>query len=75
MSASVGDRFVIHGRTVGNPQRHGVVIEIGGVDGGPPFVVRWGDGAMGRGGERARGRSSPATPPVELHVTRQPVRI
>ncbi|WP_163554011.1 DUF1918 domain-containing protein [Candidatus Frankia alpina] len=51
MSASVGDRFVIHGRTVGNPQRHGVVIEIGGADGGPPFVVRWGDGARRREGE------------------------
>ncbi|WP_261566106.1 DUF1918 domain-containing protein [Frankia gtarii] len=42
MSAPVGDGFVIHGRTVGSPPRHGVVIEIGGVDGGPPFVVRWG---------------------------------
>ncbi|WP_261554844.1 DUF1918 domain-containing protein [Frankia tisae] len=47
MSASVGDRGVVHGHTVGSPQRHGAMIEIGGVDGGPPFVVRWGDGHEG----------------------------
>ena len=47
MRASVGDRFVVHGRTVGSPERHGVIIEVRGEGGGPPFLVRWDDGHEG----------------------------
>ncbi|WP_018636610.1 DUF1918 domain-containing protein [Parafrankia elaeagni] len=47
MYASVGDRFVVHGRTVGDPERHGSIIEVRGTGGGPPFMVRWDDGHEG----------------------------
>lgn len=47
MYASVGDRVVVHGRTVGSPERHGIVIEVRGAAGAPPFVVRWDDGHEG----------------------------
>jgi len=43
MQASVGDRIVIKGHRVGEPERDGEVIEILGSDGEPPYVVRWGD--------------------------------
>jgi len=43
MQASVGDRIVIKGHRVGEPERDGEVIEIVGSDGEPPYVVRWGD--------------------------------
>ena len=44
MRASVGDRIVIRGRRVGEPDRDCEVLEVRGVDGGSPYVVRWGDG-------------------------------
>lgn len=43
MRASVGDRIVIKGHRVGEPDRDCEVLEVHGADGGPPFVVRWGD--------------------------------
>jgi Domain of unknown function (DUF1918) len=42
MRASVGDRVVIPGRRVGEPNRECEVLEVRGVDGGSPYVVRWG---------------------------------
>lgn len=44
MHASVGARFVIHGGQVGEPDRHGEVLEVRGDDGGPPYLVRLDDG-------------------------------
>jgi Domain of unknown function (DUF1918) len=44
MQATVGDRVCVHSRTVGSPERHGVVVEVRGSNGGPPFVIRWDDG-------------------------------
>ena len=41
MHASVGDRIVIRGHHVGEPDRDCEVLEVRGSDGGPPFVVRW----------------------------------
>jgi hypothetical protein len=41
MRASVGDELVIRGRHVGDVDREGVIIEIHGDDGGPPYLVRW----------------------------------
>lgn len=43
MRASVGDRIIIKGHRVGEHDRDGEVIEVRGTDGGPPYVVRWGD--------------------------------
>jgi hypothetical protein len=42
--ANVGDRVVIHGRTVGTADRGGTVVEARGEDGGPPYLVRFDDG-------------------------------
>jgi Domain of unknown function (DUF1918) len=43
MKASVGDRLVIHGHRVGDPERDAEVLEVRGADGGPPYLVRWSD--------------------------------
>ncbi len=43
MRASVGDRIIIKGHRVGEHDRDGEVLEVRGADGGPPYVVRWGD--------------------------------
>ena len=42
MHAEVGDKVVIHGRTVGTTDRGGTVVEARGPDG--PYVVRFDDG-------------------------------
>ncbi|MDF9810840.1 DUF1918 domain-containing protein [Streptomyces sp. SPB162] len=44
MRASVGDRLLVHGRTVGRQDRQAEVIEVMGPDGAPPFRVRFEDG-------------------------------
>ena len=43
MQAEVGDRIVIKGHQVGQPDRDCKVIEVRGTDGGPPYLVRWED--------------------------------
>ena len=43
MHASVGDRIIIMGHRVGEPDIDGEVLEVRGLDGGPPYMVRWGD--------------------------------
>jgi hypothetical protein len=43
MRAKVGDRIVIKGHRVGEPQRDCEVVEVRGADGAPPYLVRWGD--------------------------------
>lgn len=43
MQASVGDRLLVHGRTVGHKDRYAEIIEVLGEDGGPPFRVRFED--------------------------------
>jgi hypothetical protein len=42
MHAAVGDRIIIKGHHVGEPERDAEVLAVG-PDGGPPFKVRWGD--------------------------------
>ena len=43
--ATVGDRLIIRGHRVGEPERDAEIIEVRGPDGSPPFLVRWaGDG-------------------------------
>lgn len=42
MHAAVGDRIIIAGHRVGEPERDGEIREVG-PGGGPPYLVRWGD--------------------------------
>lgn len=44
MRAEVGDELIVRGRHVGDEDREGVIIEIHGKDGAPPYIVRWKDG-------------------------------
>jgi Domain of unknown function (DUF1918) len=41
MHAAVGDRLVIKGHHVGEPDRDAEILELHGPDGTPPYVVRW----------------------------------
>jgi len=43
MQASVGDRIVIRGHHIGEPDRDGEILEVRGPDGTAPYVVRWED--------------------------------
>ncbi|GGO80211.1 DUF1918 domain-containing protein [Nonomuraea cavernae] len=47
MNATVGDRLLVHGNSVGERDRTGVIIEVKGGDGGPPYTVRFDDGHTG----------------------------
>ena len=46
MRAGSGDQIVVHGRKVGDPERTGVIIDVRGENGAPPYIVRWGDDAV-----------------------------
>jgi hypothetical protein len=43
VKASVGDRLVIKGHHVGEPDRDAEILEVHGDDGMPPWLVRWSD--------------------------------
>ena len=43
MLARVGDRIVIRGHRIGEPDRDGEVLEVASPTGEPPYLVRWGD--------------------------------
>lgn len=43
MYASAGDRIIIRGHRIGEPDRDCEVLEVVGSDGAPPYRVRWGD--------------------------------
>lgn len=43
LQARSGDRLVIRGRRVGQPERDAEVLEVLGEQGGPPYLVRWTD--------------------------------
>ena len=43
MHAKTGDRIVIKGHYVGEPERDCLVLEVHGPDGDPPYLVQWGD--------------------------------
>ncbi|MEU7002893.1 DUF1918 domain-containing protein [Nonomuraea sp. NPDC046570] len=47
MNAMAGDRILVHGKTVGEADRHGEIIEVRGEDGGPPYMVKFDDGHTG----------------------------
>lgn len=44
MRAAVGDHLHVHGRTVGEGDQVGEILEIRGSDGEPPYLVRHPDG-------------------------------
>ena len=44
MNANADDELVVKGRHVGDPDRHGVITEVHGENGAPPYLVRWSDG-------------------------------
>lgn len=43
MQAKVGDRIVVKGHHIGEPDRDCRVVEVRGKESGPPYVVQWGD--------------------------------
>jgi hypothetical protein len=43
VTAEPGDRLVIHGHHLGEPERDAEILEVRGADGGAPFLVRWTD--------------------------------
>ena len=43
MRAAIGDKIVVRGHRVGEHDREGVILAVEGVDGGPPYRVRWDD--------------------------------
>ena len=47
MNANIGDRIVVRGHKVGDHDREGVILEVHGAEGEPPFLVRWSDGHEG----------------------------
>jgi Domain of unknown function (DUF1918) len=44
VQAIVGDRLFVHGRVVGQRDRTGVIIDVRGANGGPPYLVEYDDG-------------------------------
>jgi hypothetical protein len=46
LRASVGDRVVVHGHTLGEPEHDGEILEVRGSEGAPPYLVRWDDGRV-----------------------------
>lgn len=44
MRATVGDRILVHGRTVGAGEHQGQIVEVRGEEGSPPYLVRFTDG-------------------------------
>ena len=43
MRAKKGDWLVVESAVVDRPTRRGIVLEVEGTDGTPPFLVRWED--------------------------------
>jgi len=43
MEATTGDRLLVRGRHIGEPDRDATVLETLGPGGGPPYRVRWSD--------------------------------
>ncbi|WP_299559201.1 DUF1918 domain-containing protein [uncultured Mycolicibacterium sp.] len=41
MQANVGDWLVVKGSSTDRPEQHGVIVEVRGPNGAPPYVVRW----------------------------------
>lgn len=46
--AEIGDRVVVHGHHLGEPERDGEILDVLGHAGSPPYLVRWEDGRVTR---------------------------
>jgi hypothetical protein len=44
LRARPGDRLIIRGHHLGEPERDGEILEVLGDNGAPPYMVRWEDG-------------------------------
>ena len=44
MEAQVGNELVVRGLHLGDAERRGVITEVRGENGAPPYLVRWSDG-------------------------------
>jgi hypothetical protein len=44
MQATIGDRLHVHSNIVGAHDKIGEIVEVRGVDGRPPYLVRYADG-------------------------------
>ena len=44
LQARPGDRFIVRGHHIGEPERDGEILEVLGEQGAPPYRVRWEDG-------------------------------
>ena len=44
MHAEVGDKIIVKGHHVGDEDRTGVITEVHGEGGAPPYLVRWDNG-------------------------------
>ena len=64
MKANVGDELVVKGLHIGDPERKGVIAEVHGANGAPPYLVQWSDGH--------ESSFFPASDTVVEHVARQP---
>jgi hypothetical protein len=43
MKAAPGDWLMIESTHLSEPRRHGLIVEVHGPDGSPPYLVRWDD--------------------------------
>jgi hypothetical protein len=43
MRATAGDRIIVKGHRVGEPDRDAKILEVRGADGEPPYLVEWDD--------------------------------
>ena len=46
MKATPGDWLMIEGTHLDEPKRHGLILEVHGPDGSPPYMVRWDDSGL-----------------------------
>ena len=67
LHAAVGDRYIELPHGAGQRVREGVVVDVHGADGAPPYVVRWSDGT----GAETVGENPAA---LVLHYERAPGR-
>lgn len=44
MKAAVGDQLHVHSKVVGAQDKYGVILEVRGAEGGPPYLVKFTDG-------------------------------
>src|SRR4051812_26770270 len=76
MQARSGDVLIIKGKTVGQGERRGTIVEVRSEDGRPPYLVRWQDGHEGLAfpGPDARIESGGYPGPAACRAPRRPGR-